>query len=277
MNSKQSLLILFLTVAVAVGWLVMVDTPKEVALPSEDSVVDSATPSSTTPNSNLSNVETSDTRQATSPVRVDRAPPPVEDLPDFRSFTDTKAKKQAFFDYFRPIIAAENERMLAEREIVSSIANPEELAPWCEEYRVDPCDQEQLLSHVDEIPMSMALAQAAVESAWGTSRFAVQANNFFGQWCFREGCGLVPSQRSSGAHHEVQIFDHPDDAVRAYFHNINSHPAYEPAREIRLEAHEHGHPVSGSDMVGGLLSYSGIGEHYVDELRSIIRVNKLTD
>ena len=276
MNSKQSLLVLLLTVAVAVGWLVLVDTPEDTNSTSA-AATSSADGSSEADASSVASDANPNESEPPAPARVDRVPPPVEDLPDFRSFTDTKAKKQAFFDYFRPIVAAENERMLAEREIVSGITNSDELQPWCDEYRADPCSQAELLTHVDAIPMSMALAQAAVESAWGTSRFAVQANNFFGQWCFREGCGLVPSQRSSGAHHEVQIFDHPDDAVRAYFHNINSHPAYEPARDIRLEAREHGHPALGSDMVGGLLSYSGIGEHYVDELRSIIRVNKLTD
>lgn len=271
MNSKQSLLVVLLIVVVALGWLVLVDTPEDTNSTPSAEASRNSDDSSAASNSNQNEAET------TARARVDRVPAPVEDLPDFRAFTDTKAKKQAFFDYFSPIVAAENERMLAEREIVSGITNPDELQPWCDEYRADPCAQAELLTHVDAIPMSMALAQAAVESAWGTSRFAVQANNFFGQWCFREGCGLVPSQRSSGAHHEVQVFDHPADAVRAYFHNINSHPAYQPAREIRLEAREQGHLASGSDMVGGLLSYSGIGEHYIDELRSIIRVNQLTD
>ncbi|WP_298632954.1 glucosaminidase domain-containing protein [uncultured Umboniibacter sp.] len=263
MNSKQSLLVLFLTVAVAVGWLVLRDT-------SEDS--ESTSPAATSPEA-----DSTSGANDSSAARVDRVPTPAEDLPDFSSISDTKAKKQAFFDYFRPIVAAENERMLAEREIISATSNPRELQPWCDKYRADPCSQEELLTHVDAIPMSMALAQAAVESAWGTSRFAVNAYNFFGQWCFTEGCGLVPSKRSAGAHHEVQVFDHPKDAVRAYFRNINSHPAYEPARDIRLEARERGQSVSGSAMVGGLLSYSGIGEHYIDELRSVIRVNKLTD
>jgi Bax protein len=277
MNSKQSLLVVLLIVAVALTWLVLVDSPEDsnsttpVEMSQGDDDSSPGDDASAVSNSSQNDVSTA------TPARVDRVPPPVEELPDFRAFTDTKAKKQAFFDYFRPIVAAENERMLAERAIVSGITNPDELQPWCDVYRADPCSQAELLTHVDTIPISMALAQAAVESAWGTSRFAIQANNFFGQWCFREGCGLVPSRRASGAHHEVQIFDHPDDAVRAYFHNINSHPAYEPARDIRLEAREQGHLALGSDMVGGLLSYSGIGEHYIDELRSIIRVNQLTD
>ena len=151
------------------------------------------------------------------------------------------------------------------------------MSELCDRYRVDECTTEELLYKVDIIPTSMALAQAAVESAWGTSRFARQANNFFGQWCFSEGCGIVPKHRTSGAIHEVQMFDSPKQAVSAYFLNINSHPAYEPAREIRASAYEHDHLVAGSEMVAGLLSYSGIGEHYVDELRSIIRVNKLEE
>lgn len=199
-------------------------------------------------------------------------------IPDFASIRDVKTKKRTFFEYFEPIIDAENDRILALRDDIEQGLPDNRMSELCTRYRInDECTPEALLYKVDIIPTSMVLAQAAVESAWGTSRFAQQANNYFGQWCFTEGCGIVPRQRSSGAAHEVKIFDSPKQAVQAYFLNINSHPAYEPAREIRASAYENDHIVAGSDMVGGLLSYSGIGEHYIEELRSIIRVNHLEE
>jgi len=198
-------------------------------------------------------------------------------IPDFASIRDVRTKKQTFFNYFEPIIEAENDRILSLREEIQQGLPEAQITELCARYRVNTCTEESLLHKVDVIPLSMVLAQAAVESAWGTSRFARQANNYFGQWCFSEGCGIVPRHRSAGAKHEVQIFDSPKDAVAAYFLNINSHPAYEPAREIRASAYERNNFVAGSDMVGGLLSYSGIGEHYIDELRSIIRVNHLEE
>lgn len=231
-------------------------------------------------------------RQAATPTarvaQTDSSSTPTDDssdhdlhaahIPDFASIRDVKTKKQTFFDYFEPIIEAENDRILALRDDIERGLPDNRMSELCTRYRVnDECTPEALLYKVDIIPTSMVLAQAAVESAWGTSRFAQQANNYFGQWCFTEGCGIVPSQRSSGAAHEVKMFDSPKQAVQAYFLNINSHPAYEPAREIRASAYENDHVVVGSDMVGGLLSYSGIGEHYIEELRSIIRVNHLEE
>ncbi len=85
----------------------------------------------------------------------------------------------------------------------------------------------------------------------------------------------MPNQRNSGAIHEVKVFSSADQAVQGYFKNINSHPAYKPARDLRAEARADGDMIKGSVMVGGLLSYSGIGERYIDELRSLIRVNHL--
>jgi len=198
------------------------------------------------------------------------------DTPDFKAMTDVKQKKQAFFDYFRPIIAEHNAAALKTRAAIEADElSDSELKELCATYRADSCTKEELLQKVDAIPESMVLAQAAIESAWGTSRFARDANNFFGQWCFTKGCGLVPSQRASGAKHEVQVFDTAYDAVSAYYRNINSHPAYKPARDIRHQARAQGNTVKGSEMVAGLLAYSGIGEKYVHELRGVIRVNNL--
>ena len=121
----------------------------------------------------------------------------------------------------------------------------------------------------------MALAQAALESGWGTSRFAREANNLFGQWCFDEGCGMVPDRRIAGAQHEVRSFETVDAAIAAYFRNINSHPVYAPLRDIRQSARKRGGGLSGLDMAAGLTRYSERGEAYIDEVRQVIRVNDL--
>ena len=94
---------------------------------------------------------------------------------------------------------------------------------------------EELLKRVDYVPPSLALTQAAIESGWGSSRFARQGNNLFGQWCFSSGCGMVPSLRESGKGHEVAKFDTVNLAVRSYILNLNSHESYTELRENRAD------------------------------------------
>jgi Bax protein len=153
----------------------------------------------------------------------------------------------------------------------------EELAGY---YKVD-IDQpnkavfNKLLLRVDEVPASLALAQAAMESAWGTSRFAVQANNLFGQWCYQEGCGLVPLRRNPGSKHEVAKFESVSDAIRSYLRNINTHRAYSGLREHRSGLLNQGNRVSGHLLAGNLIEYSELREAYVHEIQAIIRINKL--
>ena len=134
---------------------------------------------------------------------------------------------------------------------------------------------DELLIKIDEIPTSLALVQAANESAWGTSRFALDANNFFGQWCFSEGCGLVPERRPAGASYEVRKFDSPADSVRSYMYNLNSSHHYESMREMRMKRREMGEPVTGLVLAQGLYAYSIRGIEYVDELLRMIRGNDL--
>jgi Bax protein len=152
---------------------------------------------------------------------------------------------------------------------------------WAQRYQIEfqaddlLASAEVLLLHLDQIPASMVLAQAAMESAWGTSRFVRGGYNFFGQWCYREGCGMVPSERPQGASHEVKTFDDPRQAVYAYFRNINSHPAYKQVRKIRAQARQAGEAPSGLAMIAGLQQYSQRGQAYINELRSVIRFNDL--
>ncbi len=134
---------------------------------------------------------------------------------------------------------------------------------------------EQALYKLDIIPAGLALGQAAYESGYGTSRFAVQGNALYGQWTFG-GEGLVPEQqRSNLGDHRIAAFDWPFDSVRGYFINLSSHPAYEELRRLRAELRAAGKPLTSLALADGLISYSERGQEYVDTLKGIIRVNRL--
>jgi len=132
-----------------------------------------------------------------------------------------------------------------------------------------------LLAKIDVLPPSLVLAQAASESAWGESRFAREANNLYGQWCFSTGCGLVPHHRPEGMTHEVTSYPSWQASVSAYFLNINSHPAYQPLRDLRLQRRKQNLAISGELLAAGLEKYSARGTIYIKSLQQIIRVNDL--
>lgn len=213
-------------------------------------------------------------------------------LPDFSTIEETRERKQLFFDYLRPAVqyrnAVNRERRLLlgavdlklQHDLPLDYTETYFLLTMRKRYRVpeeltDSQAVSQLQRRLDEIPVSMVLAQAALESGWGTSRFAKDANNLFGQWCFDEGCGMVPGRRAQGARHEVRSFETVDEAIWAYFRNINTHPVYKPLRDIRESARNTGDDLSGLDLAAGLTRYSERGEAYIEEVRQVIRVNAL--
>lgn len=219
----------------------------------------------------------------------ERIPAPEPVVPDFAALEDVKAKKSAFFNYMRPLAEAENKRIKDLRKKIKRLqANPlnKDEKAWlmalAKDIRLelsDPVsdkDYTQLLKKIDLIPTSLVLAQAAIESAWGTSRFAREGNNFFGQWCFTQGCGIIPAARPAGATHEVRVFSSPQEAVASYFHNINSHPAYKKVRELRYQTRVSNQPMHGCDLATGLEDYSERGIHYINEVRQMIRINHLS-
>ncbi len=138
-----------------------------------------------------------------------------------------------------------------------------------------PAVIEEALYKLDIIPAGLALGQAAYESGYGTSRFAVEGNALFGQWVYG-GKGLVPEQqRTELGDHRIAAFDWPFDSVRGYFINLMSHPAYEDFRRIRAQLRADGQPLSSLVLADGLTSYSERGQEYVDTLKQMIRVNRL--
>jgi Bax protein len=218
---------------------------------------------------------------------------PSHIFPDFSIFADVETKKRSFFDYTQGFIVAEINSILALRAELVMIAdrvdqvavlNPEnekKLIAVAIEYRVDyeslskKETLEELLLRVDFIPASLVLAQAANESAWGVSRFAVEGNNIFGQWCYEKGCGIVPARREAGAKHEVKIFDTVQSSIKAYFLNINTHDSYSYLRDLRAKMRDRGLKLDPMSLAIGLGRYSERGDSYVDEIQRIIIQNDL--
>ncbi|MEC7816679.1 MAG: glucosaminidase domain-containing protein [Pseudomonadota bacterium] len=228
----------------------------------------------------------------TTELALDSLPPlPAwanEGLPDFSTIRDTTERKVAFFSYLYPRIVLANSRILLEREYLEFLAGRERLnrgeKEWltrqAERLRIEeplgsPEQFALLRKRLDVIPPSLVLAQAANESAWGTSRFATEGNNLFGQWCFSAGCGLVPEGRPDGEIYEVADFRSPYYSVRSYIQNLNRHPTYQAVRDIRMKGREAGEPLSGHEMAEGLLGYSERGEAYIEEIREMISFNNL--
>lgn len=133
-----------------------------------------------------------------------------------------------------------------------------------------------LLQRLDTLPPDLVLAQAANESGYGTSRFCRLGNNLFGQWTYATGTGLVPKERSSNQHHEVQRFASLYDSVRSYMNNINAHRAYRSLRTIRAQKRSRKQALKGIDLAAGLRLYSSRRDAYVAEIRAIIRSNRLS-
>jgi Bax protein len=128
---------------------------------------------------------------------------------------------------------------------------------------------------VDEIPPSLVLAQAANESAWGTSSFARNQLNLFGIWCYTENCGVIPRHRAEGATHQVAAFESVQACIDYYLLNLNSHPAYQELRDLRAGLRKQQAILKGVALAPGLMRYSERGQLYVDELIEMIKYNKL--
>ncbi|MFT5506118.1 MAG: Bax protein [Gammaproteobacteria bacterium] len=211
-------------------------------------------------------------------------------LPNFNAFAAGPERKNAFFDYFLPLIANANQSVLESRERINhwyqnrqnlTVEEKRRIQNIANYYRVRDFNLETndhweiLFTRVNQIPPSLALAQAANESAWGTSRFARKGNNFYGQWCFEPGCGLVPAKRDPNKTHEVAAFESPKESVNRYIHNLNSHRAYRNLRKIRQQLEKHKKTITGYELAAGLDKYSERGQDYIKELRAMIRFNKL--
>lgn len=217
--------------------------------------------------------------------------PDVAEVPDFNSIKDTSERKRAFIDYLTPFVERENARLLKLRMQVLDLQDKvrasekltvEEYAfvySLFDEFKLDMADVDdaglkELLARVDVIPTALVLTQAAIESGWGSSRFAVEGYNFFGQWCFKAGCGVVPSKRAPGKYHEVSVFPHAAASIKAYFYNINTFYMYDNLRQIRAQMRQTDGNITTEKLVAGLSKYSERGHHYVTEVTSMVQATQ---
>ncbi len=218
----------------------------------------------------------------------------LQTLPvDLDRIQSTRLRKTIFFTSLLPMVLIANDEIGVERARLVAInrqmktgtkldpARQHILQTLARRYQVDYASDNlektvrQLLNRVDIIPADLALAQAANESAWGTSRFSQLANNLFGQWTFTPGQGIVPLDRPVGQTYEVRKFSTVYDSVRSYLHNLNTHSAYRKLRQLRAESRAAGKTPEGIRLSEGLLRYSTRGAAYVKELQAMIRTNHL--
>ena len=203
---------------------------------------------------------------------------------DLDELQSTKLKKETFIKIVLPLIVAENERILADREKLRVLADKKFTTDlekqWLRqkllEYKVKKGDLKQLAERMDIIPTSIALAQAAKESGWGTSRFALEGNAIFGQWTW-SGQGIAPLDRESNKNHKILKFPILRASVKAYQNNLNTHKSYSKFRQKRLSLRNKNKKISGLELTETLNNYAQTGLEYTKILNQIIRQNRLTD
>ena len=203
---------------------------------------------------------------------------------DLDELQNTRLKKETFIKIVLPLIVAENERILADRKKLKRVykkKNTTDLEKqWLRqkllEYKVKKGNMEELLQRIDIIPTSIALAQAAKESGWGTSRFALEGNAIFGQWTW-SGQGIAPLNRESNKNHKILKFPILRASVKAYQNNLNTHKSYIKFREKRSDMRDKNKDISGLDLTHTLGNYAQTGAEYIKILNQIIRQNRLTD
>ena len=203
---------------------------------------------------------------------------------DLDAIESTKLKKETFIKIVLPLIVAENERILADREKLLVLSNKKFTSDlekqWLRqkllEYKVKKGDLEELLVRMDIIPTSIALAQAAKESGWGTSRFALEGNAIFGQWTW-SGKGIAPLDRESNKNHKILKFPILRASVKAYQNNLNTHKSYSKFRQKRLDLRDKNKKIQGLELTETLNNYAQTGSEYTKILNQIIKQNRLMD
>ena len=197
-------------------------------------------------------------------------------------------RKAQFINLVLPLVLHVNETLSAVRERVIDMRDREaggsplsgEERSWlesvAERYGVERVDYGELLKAVDIIPPSLAIAQSAEESGWGTSRFARAGNALFGQRTYKPGArDMVPEKRADGATFRVRSYNNLLNSVFSYAHNLNSHEAYGAFRDARAQLRRVGRRIDGEALVGTLSRYSERGEAYIETIRRIMRINDL--
>ncbi len=203
---------------------------------------------------------------------------------EIKMIESTSKRKDFFIQIVLPLILKENSNIKIDRKRLFSIINKSNNTDlekkWLEkkykQYGVPSKDLSTLKIRMDEIPVSLALAQAAKETGWGTSRFAQEGNALFGQWTW-SGEGLKPKDADKNEGHKVMKFNVLQASVRAYQRNLNTHSTYKDFRQERAKLRDKGKPLDSMILSKFLNKYAETGNQYVEVLQKIIKQNNLQD
>ncbi len=203
---------------------------------------------------------------------------------DLDNLQSVQLKKETFIKIVLPLIVAENEKILDDREKLKTLIDKkfttDSEKQWLRqkllEYKVKKSDLNELLFRMDMIPVSIALAQAAKESGWGTSRFALEGNAIFGQWTW-DGQGIAPLNRDTNKKHKILKFPILRASVKAYKNNLNTHKSYSKFREKRKSLRAKNKMITGLALTDTLRNYAQTGSEYTKILNQIITQNRLSD
>ena len=203
---------------------------------------------------------------------------------EIKQIENTKKRKELFIQIILPLVIKENNYIKLDRKKLFTILNKSKntknenkwLVSKFKQYGVVNKDVSTLKIRMDEVPVSMAIAQAAKETGWGTSRFAQEGNALFGQWTW-SGNGIKPSDADNDSTHKVMKFNVLQASVRAYQRNLNTHSSYKGFRSARAELRDEGKKLDSMILSKYLDSYAETGKEYIKILQQIIRQNNLVD
>ena len=203
---------------------------------------------------------------------------------EIKQIENTKKRKELFIQIILPLIIKENNNIKLDRKKLFSILNKSKntnvekkwLASKFKQYGVVNKDLSTLKIRMDQIPVSMAIAQAAKETGWGTSRFAQEGNALFGQWTW-SGEGIRPADAKNDSTHKVMKFKVLQASVKAYQRNLNTHSSYKSFRSARAEMRDKKKKLDSMILSEYLDKYAETGKEYVKILQQIIRQNNLRD
>ena len=209
----------------------------------------------------------------------------IAQLPrDFKNIKSIKNRKELFIKITLPLIVQENEKLLSLNKKIKLIKNrfdkiSRNEAKWISnlmsKYKADTLDA--LLIKVDQIPVSLALAQAVIESGWGTSRFAFEGNALFGQYVWgTANHGIIPNDRETDAKYKIKSFDNLSESVASYMKNLNTNFHYNEFRINRFVLRTNNIPLRGIYLAEYLFSYS-VEDDYTDKIKKIIKINNFED
>ena len=228
-----------------------------------------------------------DTNYSLKDVRLNKIAKPVEigKLPyELKEIRDVKKRKELFIQIILPLILEENNKILLDRKKLFAILNKNNntklekkwLNTKFKQYGVPSKDLSTLKVRMDEVPVSLAIAQAAKETGWGTSRFAQEGNALFGQWTW-SGEGIKPAGAENDTTHKVMKFKILKSSVRAYQRNLNTHSSYKDFRLARAELRDNKMKLDSLILANYLDKYAETGKEYVKILKKIIKQNNLTE